>query len=387
MKERSCPHCSKAINSLSGLSRHQAQCPVLTGKEARVIWNDIQAGLVQEAPVGTIPYKYELDGSDPMTGDQSWGYTDGLSNNEDNGVWLDMEDENMDSNPSILPRLQAQERLSTIASIRTETYEDATGMKAGEVFSGPQHKCHDGKKRDESQLNRSAYFPFQSQTDFALAQWFLSTECSKGDIDQFFGDERLAPIRQLLSFTSYDELMTRIRDIPYGIKDDSWTVREIEVGQDTIGSIPNHYQIRYRNVIRVIEFLIGHPPFANHLSYAPIRQFSGTGNDNRIYNEMHTADWWWRTQAEVPEGATIVPILLATDKTMLTEHHGDESAWPVYLTIGNLDRETRRKQTVPGSMLLGFLPVTSEVVDDSKANVYHAAMELILKRKQNSHIR
>ena len=131
----------------------------------------------------------------------------------------------------------------------------------------------------------------------------------------------------------------------------------------------------------MVEFLLGHRPFANHLSYAPVRQFSGVGDDNRIFNEMHTADWWWRTQSEVPEGATVVPILLATDKTMLTQHHGDESAWPIYITIGNLDRATRRKQTVPGSVLLGFLPVTSEVADDSKARVYHAAMELILKRK------
>ena len=66
---------------------------------------------------------------------------------------------------------------------------------------------------------------------------------------------------------------------------------------------------------------------------------------------------------------------------MLSQHQGDQSAWPIYVTIGNLDQATRRKQTVPGSVLLGFLPVTSETVDDSKARVYHAAMELILKRK------
>jgi hypothetical protein len=66
---------------------------------------------------------------------------------------------------------------------------------------------------------------------------------------------------------------------------------------------------------------------------------------------------------------------------MLTQHHGDESAWPIYLTISNLDRATCRKQTVPGSVLLGFLSVTSEAADDSKAHVYYAVMEMILKRK------
>jgi len=174
--------------------------------------------------------------------------------------------------------------------------------------------------------------------------------------------------------------MTKIRDIPYGIKNDAWTVADIEVGQDILGSSPNQYQIRYRNVVTAIEFLISYRLFVSYLAYALVRQFSRTSSDNRIYNEMHTADWWWETQGKVPEGATIIPILLATDKTMLTQHHGDESAWPIYLTIGNLDRATRRKQTVPGSILLGFLPVTTEAADDSKAHVYYTVMEMILKR-------
>ena len=57
---------------------------------------------------------------------------------------------------------------------------------------------------------------------------------------------------------------------------------------------------------------MGHEPFKHHLSYAPVRQFSGTDIDNRIYDEMHTADWWWRTQEEIPDSGTIIPILLAS---------------------------------------------------------------------------
>ena len=126
---------------------------------------------------------------------------------------------------------------------------------------------------------------------------------------------------------------------------------------------------------------MGHEPFEHHLSYAPIRLFSGAGVNNQIYDEMHTSDWWWRTQEEIPDGGTIIPILLASDKTMLSLHHGNQSAWPIYITIGNLDPKTHRKQTVPGSVLLGFLPITLEIVDDSKSRVYHTVIELILKRK------
>ena len=106
--------------------------------------------------------------------------------------------------------------------IRTETYEEATGVKAGEPlhrrgYRSPNYKI----VPDKSDSDDSAYLPFQSPTDFAFAQWFMSTGCTKRDIDRFFKDERLKPIKQLLSFTNYNKLMTKIRDILYSIKNDT----------------------------------------------------------------------------------------------------------------------------------------------------------------------
>ena len=46
-------------------------------------------------------------------------------------------------------------------------------------------------------------------------------------------------------------------------------------------------------------------------------------------------------QENLPEGATVAPIILATDKTQLTAFSGDKQAWPVYLTIGNIDKKIR----------------------------------------------
>jgi len=62
--------------------------------------------------------------------------------------------------------------------------------------------------------------------------------------------------------------------------------------------------------------------------------------------------------------------------------HGDKQAYPIYLTIGNLDGETRRSQTRPGSVQLGFLPIIKSEEIHTRANVYHRAMEIILKRNE-----
>jgi hypothetical protein len=51
----------------------------------------------------------------------------------------------------------------------------------------------------------------------------------------------------------------------------------------------------YRNPIAAVRYILGHPPFKDHLSYAPVKHMDSSGE--RIYAEMWIADWWWKTQA------------------------------------------------------------------------------------------
>ena len=65
--------------------------------------------------------------------------------------------------------------------------------------------------------------------------------------------------------------------------------------------------------------------------------------DKQIYKKMHTADWWWTTQQALidsdTQNASVIPVLLAIDKTVLTEHIEEIVQWLVYLTICNLSHE------------------------------------------------
>src|ERR1700753_3948820 len=60
-------------------------------------------------------------------------------------------------------------------------------------------------------------------------------------------------------------------------------------------------------------------------------------------------------QMKLPDGATLVPIILASDKTQLTQMSGDKQAWPVYITIGNISKEVRHQISNHGVLLLAFL--------------------------------
>jgi hypothetical protein len=85
----------------------------------------------------------------------------------------------------------------------------------------------------------------------------------------------------------------------------------------------------------------------------------------------------------LPAGATITPVILASDKTELSRFKGDKTAWPVYLSIGNISKDVRREPSHHTSVLLGYLPVSKLAFfeDNSVAGyrLFHYCMRLLLK--------
>ncbi|KZT56214.1 hypothetical protein CALCODRAFT_419400, partial [Calocera cornea HHB12733] len=71
---------------------------------------------------------------------------------------------------------------------------------------------------------------------------------------------------------------------------------------------------------------------------------------------MWTGNWWWRIQKEVPEGATVIPLIFGTDKTLLTQMSGDRYGYPIYLSIGNIPKALRRAPSQRAMLLVGYLP-------------------------------
>lgn len=87
----------------------------------------------------------------------------------------------------------------------------------------------------------------------------------------------------------------------------------------------------------------------------------------------------------LPNGATIVPLIISSDKTLLSNFRGDCSAWPVYLTIGNIGKETRRQVSSHATVLLGYIPIPKFDCFDEKTRslakyrTFHYCMSIITK--------
>ena len=83
-------------------------------------------------------------------------------------------------------------------------------------------------------------------------------------------------------------------------------------------------------------------------------------------------------------GGTIIPVIVSSDKTQLTLFR-DKMAYPIYLTIGNIPKDIRRKPSCHAQILIGYIPTTKLSGMENKtghrralANLFHACMRKVL---------
>jgi hypothetical protein len=162
-------------------------------------------------------------------------------------------------------------------------------------------------------------------------------------------------------------------------------------------------EFHHRDAIECIRSLYGDPHFAHQLAFAPERHYTSSDRTCHIYDEMYTGDWWWSVQVRhqilviiytdkehqatleaYQPGATIIPVIVSSDKTLLT-HFRDKMAYPIYLTIGNIPKEIRRKPSRHAQLLIGYIPTTKLAGITNKAarrralaNLFHACMQIVL---------
>ncbi|KAI9436553.1 hypothetical protein H4582DRAFT_1816392 [Lactarius indigo] len=90
---------------------------------------------------------------------------------------------------------------------------------------------------------------------------------------------------------------------------------------------------------------------------------------------MHIGDWWWSIQVPHNAGATIVPLIISSDKTKLTQFW-DKMAYPIYMGIGNIPKSTRQKPSHSAQMLIGYIPTTKLAGITNQAACYRALTNL-----------
>ncbi|KAG8824557.1 hypothetical protein FRC19_001546 [Serendipita sp. 401] len=283
---------------------------------------------------------------------------------------LDMEERSDDEE---LQQSRMSEPLESIDSLFRDRYNGAAEIK----FNQDPLYLH--ILREQTSVGRGNIFhPFLNEEEFELGTWLNNSGLSQAKIDKFLKLKYVQSRAPVPSFTTGMALRKLIDKLPtFGLK---WEQQGVKPHFGMPTELPTLF---YCNPIRVIEQLLSRPALADNLTFQPEKQWSDEERVRRIYSDMNTGNWWWRQQDTLPPGATIIPVLIASDKTTLTDHGGDKYAWPVYISIGNIDMKARNTVNNNTWQLIAYIPIVKWKDSDHlhstlTARFFHQCQEIVL---------
>ncbi|KAJ3711002.1 hypothetical protein C8R42DRAFT_596503, partial [Lentinula raphanica] len=220
--------------------------------------------------------------------------------------------------------------------------------------------------------------PFASHMDWEVARWAKMRGSGSTAFSDLLAIEGIA---QALGLSYRNSLeLNRVIDDELPSPRPAFSRSEVIVGGAA-------FDLYTRPILDCVRALYGNPEFSQYLCFTPERHYTDADRTTRLYHDMNTGRWWWDTQRALEKdkpGATIIPLIISSDKTQITLFR-NKSAYPVYMTIGNLPKEIRRKPSQQGQILLAYLPTSRlEHVSNKSArrrmltNLFHVCMTHIM---------
>ncbi|KAG2130957.1 uncharacterized protein EDB93DRAFT_1243199 [Suillus bovinus] len=209
------------------------------------------------------------------------------------------------------------------------------------------------------------YYPFASRQDWELSSFLLCSSLSMATIDEFLGLEIVKAIS--VSFYMAKELRGRAELLPPVPK---WQYRIVSTTHPT--KQPLH--LYWCNPLDCIESLFSHPFFANEMDVTP----------QCVYDTLER-DAAWLMQSQLPDGATLLGVILSSDKTNITNMTGGRVAYLLLISLANIKMATRNKVSSHAFLLTALLPIAEflhpvkQMQSVLEARLVHQCLDIVLE--------
>ena len=145
--------------------------------------------------------------------------------------------------------------------------------------------------------------PFRSERDWEIARWAKTRGATSSALAELLAIPKVCA-QFLLLFHVTKAIWKVVDDLGLsystpkdlnGIIDDLLPGRPPFQCQDLVIA-GDTFQFYSRDLLQCIRTLYGDPEFAQDLVFVPERHYTDLERKSRVYNEMHTGDWWWAVQ-------------------------------------------------------------------------------------------
>ena len=135
-------------------------------------------------------------------------------------------------------------------------------------------------------------YPFESEEEYNLAELVTLQGLSAGVINTMLKGNYGLKDSLCCSLKSNYHLRQKIDRMEDGLGHGSWKKSELSMAWND--EHPDDIPFWHRDVVECAKWLLWQPAYEDHLTYAPIHSFNDGGQ--RVYDEMHTGEWWWEKQ-------------------------------------------------------------------------------------------
>ncbi|KAH7906142.1 hypothetical protein BJ138DRAFT_1016684 [Hygrophoropsis aurantiaca] len=253
-----------------------------------------------------------------------------------------------------------------------------------DYFEGAAHAYDGGRKfMDDFYADAHAekrrgnlFYPFASKAEWKFASWLLRSSLSLAMINSLLSLEIIQRLN--LSFKNAQELRLRAEMLPSGPQ---WKYQVVKT------SLPTKHPARifYRDPVECLQALLSNPLFAPHISFVPRKVWTSSARLIRVYDEWLSGDRAWEMQSQIAPGASLLGVVLSSDKTNISIMTGNRMAHPLLISLANIDSNIRSKTSLNAYALLALLPVAkfihpkSRVCSMSQDRLFHQCLDLVLK--------